>query len=111
MCVSAGNTCTYIAYIYLVTNEKSFVIATVYRQDYPAFELRQGRDIFSSCLLQNRPHRVMVPTASCSVGDRIRFPGLKLPGLDIDPPHPVGTEVRNEWSYTPTSALAVDPPA
>jgi hypothetical protein len=109
--VYVGNTCVYIAYIYLITNEKSFVIATVYRQDCPGFEPRQGRDTFFSCLLQTRPHRVMVPTASCSVGGMVRFPGIKLPERDVDHPHPVRTGVKNEWSYTPTSALAVHPPA
>jgi len=100
-----------IAYIYLVTNEKSFVIATVYRQDCPGLEPRQVRVIFSSCLLQDCPHGVMVPTASSSMAGRVCFPGINLPGRDVDHPRPVGTEVKNEWSYTPTSALAVDPPA
>ena len=83
MYVNVGNICAYITYIYLVTNENSFVIAMVYRQDRPGFEPRQGKDIFSSCLLQNRHHRVMVPTASCSIGFGVRFQGLKLPGRDV----------------------------
>jgi hypothetical protein len=99
MYVSVGNPYACIAYIYLVTNKNSFVIAMNYRQDCPGFEHRQGKDIFSSCLLQNRPHCVMVPTVSCSMGFRVRFPEINLPGRDVDHPHPVGIEVKNEWSF------------
>jgi len=52
-----------------------------------------------------------MPTDSCSVGFSVRFPGIELPGRDVDQPLPTGTEVNNVWSYTPTSAPAVDPPS
>jgi hypothetical protein len=63
MYVSVGNIFFYIAYILMVTNEKSVVIAMVYRQDCPGFEPRQEKNIFS-CRLQNRPTGSWCPQQS-----------------------------------------------
>jgi hypothetical protein len=85
MYVSAGNLYAYIAYIYLVTNEKSFVITMDYRQDCPEFEPRQEKDIFLSSPKPSTPGH---GTHSLHLnGFQGSFPGIVLPGCDIDPTH------------------------
>ena len=38
-------------------------------------------------------------------GYRGSFPGVKWPGCEADHLHPSSVEVKNQWSYTPTSLL------
>ena len=85
MYVSVGNLYAYISYIYLVTNEKSFVIAMGYRQDCPGFEPRQEKNIFLSSPKPSPPgHGAHSLQFSGLQGS---FPGIELPGCDVDPTH------------------------